>query len=567
LPTIEIDYEDFQSLVRVKLPSDLEELNDILSYVKGEVKLIEGNEVHIEILDTNRPDLWCTEGLARALRGYLGIERGLKKYEVKGESGVEVWVDSKLWDIRPYIACAVVKNVQVDNVIIQQLMHLQDKMDQTYGRKRSRTSIGLYNFDLISPPLRYGVAKPREISFVPLEFEEELTLEEILKKHPKGIEYGHLVQSYPVFPIFMDSKNNVLSFPPIINSNDLGRITEDTRNILIEVTGTVHDTVLSTLSNIALSLADREGNIFSVKVHYPYETLKETMTPQLKTQVLKIDMNYIQKVLGIEIKPHEVKDLLERARFGVIDVKGSEITLEIPCYRVDIMHPIDVMEDIAIAYDYNKIGARWPSLSTIGEVSPRESFRNLTREIMVGLGYQEISTFTMSNPNNLFARMNISRQRVVEVENPKITTLTCIRNWLLPSLMEFLSHNIHVEYPQRVFEVGYCVTLDGKMENRTRELERLACVTIHSDANFTEIKSTLDAFLINIGITQYELEAIKHKSFIEGRVGKIIVNNEDIGLIGEIHPQVLENWKLENPVATLEITLDKIYESTPKISE
>jgi len=187
MPTIEIDFEDLESLLSVDLPRDSEKLNGILSYVKGEVKLLEDNELHIELQDTNRPDLWCTEGIARALRGFLNIEKGLKDYKVGGKSGVEVQVDPKLKEIRPYIACSVVKGVRVSDTRIREIMRLQDKLDETYGRHRKRTSIGLYEFDLITPPLHYGVAKPREMKFTPLEFEEELTLEEILDKHPKGI--------------------------------------------------------------------------------------------------------------------------------------------------------------------------------------------------------------------------------------------------------------------------------------------------------------------------------------------------------------------------------------------
>lgn len=560
MPTIQINYADLQGLLGVELPRDVKKLDDLLSYVKGEVKLFEGDEIHIELQDTNRPDLWCVEGLARTLQGFLNIEKGLKDYKVKDISGVKVRVDSLLKGIRPYIACAVVKNVQINDATIRQIMHLQDKMDQTYGRQRRRTSIGLYNFDLVVPPLHYGVAKPKEISFVPLGFEEKMTLEEILQVHPKGIEYGSIVRQYPTWPIFIDSENEVLSFPPIINSNDLGRITEDTKNILIEVTGTVYETVLNTLTIVTLSLADRGGSIYSTEIHYPHEWSNvgtSVSTPQLKTDTLNIDVNYIERILGIKLSLQEIKNLLEKARFGIVDIKDNKITVEIPCYRMDVMHPIDILEDIAIAYNYNKIPPKWPQLMTIGGIAPEERIRDIVREIMIGLGFQEVLSFTMTNQDNLFVKMNVTPERVVEIVNPKIMSFTCMRNWLLPSLMDFISHNVHVEYPQRIFEVGYCVTFDEDKENKTRDIEKLACVITHSNANFSEAKSILDAVLLNFGI-RYELKEIKHGSFIDGRVGGITVNNEGMGFIGEVHPKVLENWKLENPVAAFEISLDKI---------
>jgi len=557
MPTIEVEREDFESLLGFELPREEEELNEILAYVKGEIKYFDDQEIHIELKDSNRADIWSVEGLTRALRGFLNLEKGLKNYHIVGSSGVEVHVDPRLKEIRPYIACAVVRDVRLTNAAIRQMMHFQDKMDQTYGRNRRRTSIGLYDFDLVTPPLRYGVAEPREVSFVPLDFEEELTLEEILNKHPKGIEYGHIVQRFPVWPIFMDSKDKVLSFPPIINSNDLGKITEKTSNVLIEVTGTTYKTVLNTLTNVTLALADRGGSIFSSEIHYPYEDLSDAVTPTLNVETLKIDVNYVRKVVGIDLTLPEIKSLLERSRYGVVEDAESQITVKVPCYRVDILHPIDVVEDIAIAYDYNKIQPRWPQLLTVGGLSSETEFRDLVREVMIGLGLQEILSYTMTNPETLFTKMNIKPERVVEIANPKLVSMTCLRSWLLPSLMEFLSHNVHVEYPQKIFEIGYCAKYDEEQENKTRELEKLACVTIHSNANFTEAKSLLDAFLSNLGV-QYQLQEMNHGSFIEGRTGKILVENDEVGFIGELHPQILQNWNLENPAAAFEITLNKL---------
>ena len=557
MPTIELNREDFESLLGVHLPEDLEELNEILAYVKGEVKGIDSEEIRIELKDSNRADIWSVEGLARALRGFMGLETGLKRYEIAGSSGVEVYVNPKLKDIRPYIGCAVVKGVKLTDAAIRQIMRFQDKMDQTYGRNRRRTSIGLYEFDLVKPPLHFTVTKPRDISFVPLEFTEELTLDEILEKHPKGREYGHIVRQFPVWPIFVDSENHVLSFPPIINSNDLGRITEETRNVLIEVTGTSYETVMDTLINVTVALADRGGKIYSAKIHYPYAGATEDLTPNLDVETMSLDVSYIQKVIGIKLNVSEIVDLLRKARYGVDEYSEKKIVIQVPCYRVDVLHPIDIVEDVAIAYDYNEIPDEWPQLATVGGLSDETAFRDSIREIMVGLGFQEVLTYIMSNPETLFTRMNLKPSRVVELENPKIISMTCLRNWLLPSLMELLSHNLHVDYPQRIFEIGYCVLHDEKQENKTRDIEKLACVNIHSNANFTEAKAQLDALLSNLGIN-YHLEEVKHESFIEGRVGEIVLGDRDAGIIGEIHPQVLQNWGLENPASAFEISVDEL---------
>src|SRR4030043_320703 len=255
MPTIDVDYTEFERLLGVTLQGDMAKLDEILAFVKSEVKLFDKQEgvVSIEIKDTNRPDLWGIEGLARALRGFLNQQKGLKQYSA-AEPIVDVNVDQRLKSIRPFICCSIVKNVKLTDTIIRGLMHLQDKLDQTYGRSRQKTSIGIYDYDLISPPLNYTVTEPSAISFVPLGFEEKMNLAEILERHPKGMEYGHIVKKHDFYPILLDSKRKVLSFPPIINSNDLGKVTKETRNLLVEVTGTVHQTVLNTLNLVTLAL-------------------------------------------------------------------------------------------------------------------------------------------------------------------------------------------------------------------------------------------------------------------------------------------------------------------------
>jgi phenylalanyl-tRNA synthetase beta chain len=558
MPTIEAERKDFEALLGLELPKDVEELNDMLAYVKGEVKYLDEQEIHVEVKDSNRADLWSVEGLARALRGFLNLERGLKDYPIAGSSGVEVHVDSKLKNIRPYIGCAIVKGIKFTDMMIRGAMRLQDKLDQTYGRNRRRTSIGLYDFDLISPSLRYSVAKPKQVSFVPLDFGEKMTLKEILEKHPKGIEYGHIVRPHAVWPLLSDSKDNVLSFPPIINSNDLGRITENTHNVLIEVTGTSYETVLNTLNMMVTSLADRSGKIFTAKVHYPYKERRNAVTPQLETKTMRIDLADMNKLFGFKLTPKEATELLGKARYEIGKIQKNSITVKIPCYRIDIMHPVDIAEDIAIAYGFNKIEPRWQRLPTMGGISPHAQLCDLVREIMVGLGFQEILTFTMINPETLQTKMNKKREKVVEIANPRMVTFTCLRNWLLPSLMEFLSHNTHVEYPQKIFEVGYVVVFDGKRETKTRDVTKLACVTTHPNANFTEIKSCLEALFLNMGLKQWRIRETTHPSFILGRTVTIHFKDREIGIVGEIHPQVLNKFELKNPAGAFEINLEEI---------
>ena len=564
MPTIDVDYAELQRLLNMNLNGDMEKLDDILAYIKGEVKAVNQKEgtASIEMKDTNRPDLWSVEGLTRALKGYLNQEKGIKQY-IAGESIAEVNVNPALWNIRPYISCSIIKNIHLTDNTIKGIMHLQDKLDQTYGRNRQKTSIGIYNFDLIKPPIEYTAVKPADVSFVPLGFTEKMTLDEILERHPKGVDYGHIVKRNELYPMLFDSQGKVLSFPPIINSNDLGKITEESRNLLVEVTGTQQQTVLNTLNLVSLALIDRGGKAYSATVHYPQNQVypeKTVVTPNFDNKRFQLSVEETNRLLGLKLTAKQIAQQLLTAGLSVEKTAQDRLDVLVPCYRVDIMHQVDLIEDVAIAYGYNNIESLWRELPTTGRAKPDQRLIDVARELMVGLGYQEILSYTLTNPDNLFTKMNVPRGEMVELANPKVATMTCLRNWLLPSVMEFLSINQSVEFPQKIFELGKITLLDGTKETRTRDEDWLAAATAHANANFTEIKSALDSFMGNFGV-EWQIKETAHPTFIEGRVGKVIVNGEEIGVVGEVNPVVLDAWKLENPVATFEINLQRILEA------
>ena len=557
MPTIDIDYADFERLLGMELHKDLDKINELLAFVKGEAKLFNEKEgtISLEIKDTNRPDIWNIEGLVRALRGFLGFEEGLRQYAV-GKQSAKVHVDQGLENIRPYIGCSIVKNLRLTDSMIRGFMHMQDKLDQTYGRNRRRTSIGLYNLDLIKLPLQYTVAKPEEVSFVPLGFTEEMNLKEILAGHPKGLEYGNIVSKHEVYPILLDAEDKPLSFPPIINSNDLGRITENTRNILVEVTGTMEEAVLNTLKIVTLSLIDRGGEAYAAKIHYPHRRL-DVVTPSFEPGQMDLNVDYTNRVLGLQLKAKQIAQMLRKAGHGAEEIDRNQVHVQIPCYRIDVMHPIDLVEDVAIAYDYNNIKPLWREMPTTGRVRPEQGMIDVARELMIGLEFQEVLTYSLTNPENLFKKMNLKKERIVEISNPKVITLTCLRNWLLPSLIEFVSNNLHVECPQKLFELGKVTLPDEKKETRTRDEERLAAVIYDANASFTQVKSTLEAFMKNFGL-EWQIRETEHPSFINGRACKAIVKGTEVGILGEINPKVLETWKLENPTAAFELDIERI---------
>ena len=565
MPTIDVDYIEFERLLGVKLQGDMAKLDEILAFVKSEVKLFDKQEgvVSIEIKDTNRADLWSTEGLARALRGFLNVAKGLKEYTI-GKPTVDVHVDSRLKNVRPFMGCAIIKNVKLTETIVRGLMHLQEKLDQTYGRNRQKTSIGLYDYSLITPPLNYKVVKPDEISFVPLGFEEKMSLAEILEHHPKGIEYGHIVKKHSLYPVILDSKRKVLSFPPIINSNDLGKVTSETPHVLVEVTGTMHETVLNTVKLVTLALIDHGGEAYSATVHYPpsyssYAPAKD-VTPDFSNKRMTLNVEYTNRLLGLQLTGKHIAELLLTAGFGVENINAKTVKALVPCYRIDVMHMVDLVEDVAVAYGYNNIEPLWRELPTTGGVRPEQRLIDIAREFMVGLSFQEILAYTLTSPETLFDKMNCEKTSIVEITNPKVQTMSCLRNWLLPSLMEFLGNNQSVEFPQKIFELDTVTLLDETKETKTRDEEWLAAAISHATASFSEIKSALDAFFMNLGVN-WEIKETSHPSFVEGRVGRAIVNGVNVGVLGEVYPQVLESWNLENPVAAFEINMRKVIDA------
>jgi phenylalanyl-tRNA synthetase beta chain len=551
MPTIEISYKDLCKLVGKKLKkANLEEL---LSFAKSEIEAIEGDLLRIEVKDTNRPDLWSAEGIAREIKGRIGKEKGLPQYRVR-KSKVKVKVSRKVKKVRPYTVCAVVKNLKLNQFALSQLIQLQEKICGTFGRNRKAIALGVYDLDKIKPPIRYTTVKPDGIKFVPLDWEEELTPQEILEKHPKGKEFGHLLKGFKAYPIFIDSRNEVLSIPPIINSNYSGKITKKTKNVFVECSGFDFRFLIPALNIIVCALADRGGKIGSVRIEYPEKIM---YTPNLEPKFASVEIDYINKVSGLNLNVNEICKLLEEARYKVKRRKGK-IEVLYPAYRQDIMHSRDIVEDKIISYGLNKIEPIYAKIFTRGKASEKEVFCDKVAEIMVGLGFQEILSPILTNKENLFSKMNLKGGKIIEIENPVSSKWNVLRNWLLPCLMEFLSHNLHVEYPQKIFEIGDVVIIDETKETLTQDVKKLACAIANTKASYEEISSVLDALMRNLGV-KYRLKKAKHKSFILGRCAEILVENELIGFIGEIYPAVLENWKIEMPVATFEINLEKLF--------
>ena len=551
MPTIDISLDDLRSLLGKGISYDELEERGIL-FVKGEIEGFTDDTLSVDVKDTNRPDLWSVEGIARELRGHYGVSTGVPDIKIKS-SGISMDVTKKVERVRAKTVAAVVKGLTFDDEFIKQIIQLQEKIHMTYGRNRLECAIGVYDFDRIVPPINYTTVKSDGIKFTPLDFDREMTPGEILKEHPKGREYAHIIEEFDEYPLMIDSEENVLSVPPIINSVYTGKVSEETKNVFIEMTGRDIERLKVALNVLVAAFHDRGGTVLSVDVNYPDGTIT---TPDMTPHDFSIDPDECRKLLGLDITDEEMAELLKKARYDAKPEKGR-IAVKYPAYRSDIMHSRDIIEDIAIAYDVNKIEAKPPEISTIGSMDGTEEFSDVVRELMTGLGFQEVLTFSLTNRDNLLGKMNQVEGEICEIANPISATWNSIRSWLLPSIMDFLNANLHVEYPQKVFEVGDVITIAPDEETGTITKKKLACALTGPGAGYEDISSVLDALLRSLGV-YYELKGKTHGTFIGGRAAEIVSKSETIGIMGEIHPQVLNNWGIEKPVAAFEIDIDGI---------
>ena len=547
MPTITFSLKDLQHLAGKKL--SVEEIKGLAHYGKGDFEDYnkENDEVKIDFGDTNLPYLWSVEGFARLIKGILGLQKGIPEINViKGD--YQVIVDKSVMKTRPYIACFAAKGHKIDDYLLKQLVQLQEKFCEGYGRRRQKVSIGLYSYKKIVFPLHYKAVEPSSIEFVPLDFKAKMNLKEILEEHPKGKDYAWILEGLEKYPVLIDDKNEVLSFIPIINSNFTGKLEIDDENIFFEATGTDIEAVNLAANIFAYALYDRRFNIYSVEIKY---SDKKIVMPYLEKEIITIKNGQIKQLFGLELKENEIKNLLEKAQFNFKDYK-----VQIPPYRKDILHPYDIIEDIGIMHGFDKIKEFPLRTLTIGSPLKINEFIDKVRELVIGLCYQEILSPILTNKNYLYKNMNIEDFGTVEIEDYMSETYSAVRSWVLPNLMEVFSKNKHVDYPQMIFEEGLINIRKGE---KIEEFNRIAIAVSHEKADYTEIRQVLDFILRCFGLN-YDIEETEHSSFIDGRIGRAIVKGRKIAYLGEINPQVLENWGLEMPVAALELNLTELFE-------
>ena len=582
MPKIEVNEEVFYSLAEFEGRNDSEaarlELETALSCAKAELdedsdKSLPVSErtLKIELNDTNRPDLWSTAGCARQLRTYRS--GSMPEYRFFSASGSikqtarKVKVEKSARQVRPFLAGFIAGGRTVTDASLRDMIQTQEKLSWNFGRKRRTISMGLYRISRIQWPISYRAVDPDSVSFVPLQWETRLTLREILKQHPKGKEYAFILEREPLHPLLLDAKGEILSYPPIINSADLGAVKVGDTDIFIELTGADQPLVTLAASIMACDLADQGYAIEPVEIEYEYDTPfgASVVTPYYFQTPVFCSLKRAERFLGEKLSASECVEALRRmgvrAEALVSREKSPDERSETegvlaypPEYRNDFLHAADVMEDIMIGRSLASFKPQRPGDFTVGRLSPITLFSRQVKEILAGMGYQEMIYNYLGSHKNLVEKMRGDDSRIIRISNPMTENYEYVRNSIIASLLASESASGHSVYPHQIFEIG---KIAYRTNTDTVTRQNAGFLHADKDANFNSAAGQLQTLFYYLS-RDYAVEETDDPRFIPGRAAAIMHNGVQIGVFGEIHPEILENWGITVPCAAAEIDLEEL---------
>ncbi|UTC47545.1 phenylalanine--tRNA ligase subunit beta [Treponema vincentii] len=522
--------------------------------------------IKIELNDTNRPDLWSTAGLARLLRMHTGGASNKSDYQAflstlaeRKDSGHRtIIVDPELQGVRPFMTAFVISGKPIDEPMLKDIIQTQEKLCWNFGRKRRSISMGVYRSELINWPVHYRAVDPHTTSFTPLGFDTEMTCERIISEHPKGKEYGWILKDMKKVPLLSDAKGGVLSMAPIINSAGIGAVQPGDTDLLVELTGTDMPSLLLATNIVACDFSDAGYTILPVSIEYPYETGfgKTITTPLYFQEPTKTTVHAVNKLLGTELSAQDIVEALERMD-NTVTVEGDCLTLTPPAYRNDFLHEVDIIEDVMMGKTVEFFEPETPREFTIGRLSPVTVLSRKIKSLMVGFGYQEMIFNYLGSKKDYIDRMNIDGAAVIEIANPMSENYQFVRPSIIPSLLSAETVSGNAVYPHRIFETGKIAYLAPEENTGTRTRQSLGFLTVNQDANFNEAASLVAGLLYYLQM-DYAVCETHDSRFIEGRQAGVLYEGKQIGIFGELHPQVLENWSVTVPAFAGELDIESI---------
>ena len=586
MPKIEVNEKLFFNLLGKKY--DYDTLEKKLTFGKAELdekpdmsQSADERVIKIELNDTNRPDLWSTGGVSRQLRLHEGAKRSdyskflSRKGDIKDFGDRIITVDKDLKDIRPYMVSFVISGKAIDDPMLKDIIQTQEKLCWNFGRKRKSISMGVYRMSQIKWPCHYKAVDPDKTSFVPLQCEQPMTCRQILTEHPKGKDFGWILEGFKKFPLLTDDKDEVLSMAPIINSATLGAVQVGDKDLMVELTGTEMENLVLAANIVACDFYDAGYEILPVKVVHPYDTGlgKEIVVPFYFQQPTKATLAAINKKLGCDLTKKEVLDALSRMdndvtakdipvtdatkKYCKANNSDVEFVLNPPPYRNDFLHEVDIIEDVMIGVGLDNFKPQRPNDFTVGKLSDVTIFSRKAKEIMVGLGYQEMIFNYLGSKRDYIDRMNVSADNVIEISNPMSENYQFVRPSIISSLLRTESAAGQAVFPHKIFEIGKVAFLDPKENTGTKTIQSLGFMTAVNNANFNDLASEVSSLLYLLD-HKYDVKEVSDPRFIPGRQAAIMVNGKQVGVFGEVHPQVLENWSITVPCVAGEINIEDL---------
>ncbi|HWL06878.1 MAG TPA: phenylalanine--tRNA ligase subunit beta [Planctomicrobium sp.] len=519
-------------------------------------KVGRGTVIRLDLLAA-RPDLFDVGGIARALKGYLGLVDGLPEYSV-ASSDVVVTIDPAVdGDAchRPFIRCAVVEMPEVNDVTLVSLMKLQEALHWGVGRDRKLASIGVYDLDTVQHQIQYTTIDPDHDRFEPLGRPgEPMSGREVLEKHPKGIGYAKLLADHKRYPVLKDASGTILSMPPIINSEST-KVKTGSKRLFVDVTGISLSAVIKSLDTFVSSLLELGGVAKSVEIHQADGTV--ITSPDLTPRTVEIELSAAKRWLGLPLDEQNLVASLRRMRLDARQVNGSGDRFEVrfPALRTDFKHMVDVFEDLAIGFGYKNIVPSLASQATTGQGRPEEDASEPVRSVLLGLGYSEIMSLPMTTEELHYEKFRLPvPEHYPRIANPKLKAMTVVRSHLMTGLMEHLQENRRAPLPLKFFELDNVTVLAPQSETGAREERHLSIVVMGKDASYASLRSVIDSLLFELQLTG-TYAATEHLSFIPGRVAQLGTDGPVAGVLGELHPEVITEFGLDHPVAIADLKI------------
>jgi len=586
MPTVEIDYDELRELTghAEKDDDELEwDLFDLGLEYEGET---DDGDALLEF-ESDRLDRLSVEGVARSLRYQYGDDRGVYVPETN-DAEWTIEVDAGVPDDRPYVTGAVVRGLDLDESALESLIQVQEKLHATMGRKRAKGAIGIHDLTMLKgapatggddKSIRYTGIEADGDTFVPLDSDAEMTPGEVLAEHPTGETYADLVADYERMPAIYDDIG-LFSFPPVIN----GRRTEvstESRDLFVEMTGTDQWTIDHMLNIVCYALDARGGRVEAISVEYgagdssgeppvadaPDDAGRELVRPDFSTKTKRVEHADVESMLGIDLAGEEVVDLIERSGMDAEAAEagdGLAYDIEVPPYRVDVLHPVDVIDDVGRAHGFNELDPRYPDVSTVGGRHADSRHERAVRDTLVGLGFEDLLNFHLIGEAANYDRPGVDPGsdvvgggRAPTIQEPYSEEYELLRTWALPSLLLVLENNTHRAYPQDLAEIGLAAEIDESTETSVAEWRTVAAVLARNDASYEDARARLEALCRSFG-ADLETPPTDHPTFIDGRTASVVVDGEVAGVIGEVDPAVLVEFDLEVPVVGFEVRLDAL---------